>query len=98
MPGMGAAAPSPERPVPVTMWLYVTDCDAAFRQATGAGAKGTYEPSDMFWGDRCAGVIDPYGYMWTFATRQKEMSREEMKRAGEEFARKMAQQQPSQHR
>jgi uncharacterized glyoxalase superfamily protein PhnB len=90
MPGMGATAPSPDRPVPVTMWLYVPDCDAAYRQATAAGATGTSEPSDMFWGDRCAGIVDPYGYMWTFATRQKELTRDEMKRAGEEFARRMA--------
>jgi uncharacterized glyoxalase superfamily protein PhnB len=92
MPGMGQPAPTAERPVPVTMWLYVPDCDAAYQRAVGAGARSTMEPADMFWGDRCAGVADPYGYMWSFATRQKEMTFEEMKRAGEEFARQMQQQ------
>jgi uncharacterized glyoxalase superfamily protein PhnB len=92
MPGMGQPAPTAERPVPVTMWLYVPDCDAAYERAVGAGAKSTMEPADMFWGDRCAGVADPYGYMWSFATRQKELTFEEMKRAGEEFARQMQQQ------
>lgn len=96
MPGMGQPAPTAERPVPVTMWLYVPDCDAAYEQAVGAGARSTMEPADMFWGDRCAGVADPYGYMWSFATRQKELSFEEMKRAGEEFARQMQQQGGSQ--
>ena len=87
MPGMSRAAPTVDNPVPVTMWLYVTDTDAAYRRAIEAGAKSTMEPADMFWGDRCAGVADPYGYSWSFATHQKDMTEEEMRRAGEEFAR-----------
>jgi uncharacterized glyoxalase superfamily protein PhnB len=93
MPGMGRPAPTAENPVPVTMWLYVNDCDAAFERAVKAGAKSTMEPADMFWGDRCAGVADPFGYTWSFATHQKDMTEQEMKRAGEEFARQMQQQQ-----
>ncbi|WP_242343362.1 VOC family protein [Anaeromyxobacter terrae] len=87
MPGMGMGAPSANAPVPVTMWLYVPDTDAAFKRAVDAGAKPTMPPADMFWGDRCAGVADPFGYVWSFATRQKDLSPEEMRRAGEEFAR-----------
>ncbi len=93
MPGMSQHAPEAASPVPVTMWLYVPDCDAAFQRAVKAGAKEMAPPTDMFWGDRCAGVADPFGYVWTFATRQKELTRDEMMRAGEEFARKMGQQQ-----
>jgi PhnB protein len=89
MPGMGARAPTADEPVPVTMWLYVQDCDAAFRRATQAGATAKMEPADMFWGDRCAGVADPFGYQWSFATHQKDLTQEEMRRAGEEFARSM---------
>jgi uncharacterized glyoxalase superfamily protein PhnB len=97
MPGMGPAAPTASNPVPVTMWLYVPDTDASHRKAVDAGAKSTMEPADMFWGDRCSSVADPYGYLWSFATHQKDMSVDEMKRAGEEFARSMdAQQQPQQ--
>jgi len=92
MPGMGRPAPRASEPVPVTMWLYVKDCDAAFRRAVEAGAKGTMDPADMFWGDRCASVADPYGYLWSFATHQKDLTDAEMKRAGEEFARTMQQQ------
>ena len=89
MPGMGRAAPSEANPVPVTMWLYVPDTDRAYGQAVDAGAKSTMEPADMFWGDRCAAVADPYGYTWSFATHQKDLTAEEMRRAGEEFARSM---------
>jgi PhnB protein len=87
MPGMGATAPTADARVPVTMWLYVQDADAAYKRALDAGAKSTMPPSDMFWGDRCAGVSDPYGYTWSFATHQKDLSAEEMRRAGEAWAR-----------
>jgi PhnB protein len=93
MPGMGRTAPDAANPVPVTMWLYVPDCDAAFKRALQAGARSTMEPADMFWGDRCSSVADPYGYLWSFATHQKDLTEEEMRRAGEEFARKMQGQQ-----
>ena len=92
MQGMSRPPPSAKDPVPVTMWLYLADADAAYRKAVDAGARSTAEPADMFWGDRCASVADPYGYLWTFATRKKEMTAEEMRRAGEQFARSMAEQ------
>jgi uncharacterized glyoxalase superfamily protein PhnB len=96
MPGMGRAAPTAADPLPVTMWLYVKDCDAAYQRAVAAGARSTMAPADMFWGDRCGGVADPFGYFWSFATHQRDMTDAEMRRAGEEFARTMAQP-PSQH-
>lgn len=95
MPGMGRSAPSAENPSPVTLWLYVSDCDKEFRRAVQAGAKATMEPADMFWGDRCAAVADPYGYVWSFATHQRDMTAEEMRRGGEEFERKMRERQQS---
>jgi PhnB protein len=93
MPGMGQPAPTAESPVPVTMWLYVPDCDKAFARAVKEGAKSTMQPADMFWGDRCAGVADPFGYLWSFATHQKDLTEEEMRRAGEEFAKQQMGQQ-----
>lgn len=93
MPGMGRPAPTAEDPVPITMWVGVPDCDAAYDRAMKAGAKSTMPPEDMFWGDRCSGIADPFGYVWSFATHQKDLTDEEMRRAGEEFARQMAQQQ-----
>jgi len=96
MPGMSRPAPSAENPAPVTLWLYVPSCDAAFKKAVDAGAKATMPPADMFWGDRVGAIADPFGYLWSFATHQKDMTHEEMKRAGEEFARSMSQQRPAQ--
>jgi PhnB protein len=93
MPGMGPRAPTAEAPVAVSLWLYVPDCDEAYRRAVEAGARTTMPPADMFWGDRVAGVSDGFGYQWSFATRQKDLTNEEMRRAGEEFARQMQRQQ-----
>jgi len=92
MPGMDRPAPTESNPSPVTLWLYVEDCDAAHRRALDAGARSTMAPADMFWGDRCSGVADPFGYRWSFATHQKDMTDAEMRRAGEAFAKSMAQQ------
>jgi uncharacterized glyoxalase superfamily protein PhnB len=95
MPGMGAPAPQglDAPPQAISMWVGAADCDAAYRRAVDAGAKGTMEPAEMFWGDRVAAIRDPYGYDWSFAQQVKAMSAEEMRRAGEEFARQMAAQQ-----
>jgi len=92
MPGMGCAAPTAEAPAPVNLWLHVEDCDGAFRRATQAGGKATMPPADMFWGDRCATFNDPFGYTWSFSTHQKDMTAEEIRRGGEEFARTMREQ------
>ncbi len=90
MPGMSRPPPAAEAPAPVTIWLWVPDCDAAFKRAVDAGARPVGQPTDMFWGDRCAGVADPFGYLWSFATHQKDMSMDEMRRAGQEFAKSWA--------
>jgi len=86
MPGMSRPAPTQDAPAPASMWLFAPDCDAAYRRAVSAGAKGTMPPADMFWGDRTGTVLDPFGYHWSFATHVKDMTPEEMRRAGEEFA------------
>lgn len=88
--GMTGPAPGPGRPSPIRLWLYVPDCDAAFKRAVDAGAKLKRKPEEMFWGDRCAAVGDPFGYEWELATRVRDMTKDETRLAADEFARKMA--------
>lgn len=52
---------------PVTLHMYVPDCDAAIKKAADAGAHVTMGASDMFWGDRYGQVRDPFGFTWSFA-------------------------------
>jgi len=89
MPGMSPRPPTPSAPAPVSFWVSVKDCDAAFKRATEAGCTAKGKLEDMFWGDRTGMVVDPFGYTWTFATHVKDLTQAEMAKAGEEFARKM---------
>jgi|ERR1051326_3789948 uncharacterized glyoxalase superfamily protein PhnB len=53
---------------PVALHLYLPDADAAYQRALAAGAKSTHEPIDQPYGDREAGVEDPFGNKWYIAT------------------------------
>jgi uncharacterized glyoxalase superfamily protein PhnB len=66
---------------PVSFYLYVEDCDAAYKKAVAAGMTGAAAPEDMFWGDRTGVAADPFGYRWVLATRVREVSEEDMKAA-----------------
>ena len=58
--------------------------DEAFNRAVAAGAKVAMPLMDQFWGDRYGIVSDPFGHKWSIATHIKDMSFEEMQRAGDE--------------
>lgn len=89
---MGSKSPQSLGDTPITLHLYVEDADASFKRAVDAGAKVKMPLSDVFWGDRYGQVTDPFGFHWSIATRIKDMTPEEMKKAGDEFARQFAQQ------
>jgi uncharacterized glyoxalase superfamily protein PhnB len=84
-PGMGDP-----RPHHSSFWLYVENCDAWFSRAVEAGCKAASPPADMFWGDRMAHVVDPFGQAWTLATHVKDMTPEELKKAEQAFVAQMA--------
>ena len=77
-PEIGAHSPEHYGGSPVSLMVYVTDCDAVYKQALAAGAKSDREPADQFYGDRMAGVLDPFGYKWYLGTHIKDVSPEEM--------------------
>ncbi len=74
---------------PISLWVYVPDCDTLFNRAVKAGAQVAPGPmgqlADQFWGDRSGTFTDPYGYQWTIATRREDLSPEEMDRRSQEF-------------
>jgi uncharacterized glyoxalase superfamily protein PhnB len=53
---------------PTAFHIYVPDTDAAFEQAVAAGGTSIGEPADQPYGERSAGVKDPYGNVWYIAT------------------------------
>jgi PhnB protein len=61
-----------EAPMPAAAYLYVEDVDAVYKDALEAGATTLTAPQDMEWGDRMAGVRDPFGNVWYLATHKKD--------------------------
>ncbi|MBZ5635657.1 MAG: VOC family protein [Acidobacteriia bacterium] len=60
-------------PLPSGFYLFVDDCDAVYHRAIQAGAKSLWPPADQQYGDRTAGLVDPFGYQWIPATRVKDV-------------------------
>ena len=86
---MGARGPKGMGGSPMSLWVYVDDCDTLFNRAKGAGAKVADGPmgelQDQFWGDRTGTLIDPEGYRWTIATHKEDLTAEEMDQRQKEW-------------
>jgi PhnB protein len=63
---------------PFTLNLYVPDADAVWKDALAAGCEVVMPIADQFWGDRYGLVRDPFGFMWSIASRQEDLTPEEM--------------------
>jgi PhnB protein len=91
---MGGKGPKTLGGSPVSLWIYVADCDALFNQAVAAGGQVAYGPmgalQDQFWGDRTGTVTDPHGYTWTIATHKEDLTPEELKQRSDDFMKQFA--------
>lgn len=87
-PGQGCQSPETLGASPISLYLYVPNADAVFKQALGAGAEVVMPIMDAFWGDRCGTVKDPFGYSWTIATHTRDLSEEEIREGAEAFMEK----------
>ena len=56
------------QPMATTFFMYVDDVDRIYRRALAAGAASQSEPADQPYGDRVAGVSDPFDNVWYIAT------------------------------
>ena len=78
---MLAEAKPPEWPSqPASFYLYVPDCDAAYKNALSAGGTSIMEPADQFYGDRSGGVQDAWGTSWWLATHKEDVSTAEIEK------------------
>jgi PhnB protein len=66
--------------MPAQVYLYLPDCDAAYKQALAAGGTSVQEPKTQFYGDRHGCVKDTNGNLWWVATHVEDVSNEEMER------------------
>ena len=85
MPEMGCLSPKSTGGPSGSIYLYVNDADSVFSKAISAGANLMMPMMDGFWGDRVGILSDPFGHRWTVATRKKDMTPEEIQKAGSEF-------------
>jgi PhnB protein len=87
MPQMGSKSPETLGGSAAGLMIYTTNVDALFAKATAAGATVEMPPMDMFWGDRYARLVDPFGHKWAIGTHIEDVSPKEMnKRAAAELA------------
>lgn len=77
-PEWGSVGPKALKGSPVTLHMYVTDVDAAFKRAVDAGATVKMTLEDMFWGDRYGVLIDPFGHQWSIATHIRDLTQAEI--------------------
>ena len=78
---------------PISLWVYVEDCDALFNRALAAGAQISGpmgKMTDQFWGDRSGTLTDPFGYRWSIATHKEDLTRDQMEERGAEFFKNVA--------
>jgi uncharacterized glyoxalase superfamily protein PhnB len=78
-----------------SLYLYVPNTDVTYRAALAAGATSVMEPADQFYGDRNAGVRDPFGITYWIGTHVEDVPPDEMERRVKVAAAKRAQAQSS---
>ena len=89
-PDWGVVGPETLGGSPVSLNIYVEDCDAVFNRAVEAGAAVKMPVADMFWGDRYGKVTDPFGHSWGILTHIKDLTEDEVKAAAAEAMAAMA--------
>ena len=70
---------------PISLYVYVADVGMSFDRALKAGARSTMPVMDMFWGDRCGTIKDPFGYTWMIGTHIKDLSQDQIQKGAAEF-------------
>jgi PhnB protein len=85
MPEYGARGPGLLGGTSTSFFIYGPDVDARWKRAVDAGGKVIMPLADQFWGDRSGCVEDPFGHQWWISQRIKDMTREELRKAGDAF-------------
>ncbi len=81
--------------MPSMLYLYVQDVDSVYKKAVQAGGKSLREPTNEFYGDRSAGVMDASNNQWWIATHIEDVTPQEMLQRQEKWAKEAAQKQGS---
>jgi PhnB protein len=79
-PGLNALAPPTVGGTPMLLMLEVDDVDDLFRRAVFAGAEVELPVAEMFFGERYAVVVDPFGHRWSLSTRREQLTPDDILR------------------
>jgi PhnB protein len=88
-PDMKTLSPESIGGSPVSLYIYVKDVDSIFNQAVSEGATILHPVNDQFYGDRSGYLKDPFGHLWSIATHKKDLSPDELRKAGQAFFEQM---------
>jgi len=83
-PEVEALAQAEDHHRAASFYVFVSDVDATFDKAISCGAVLVEAPSERFFGDRVAGVKDPYGNHWWIAARKQTMEAKELQERADE--------------
>lgn len=79
-PAWGNKSPQSFGGTAVSFSLMVENADVATERASAAGATIEMPPTDMFYGFRSAGIIDPFGHKWMLQHQIKNVAPDEMQK------------------
>ena len=77
-PDSGVLSPISIGGTPVSLNIYVDDCDAVFAAMLADGATQLSPVEDQFHGDRSGKLVDPYGHIWHIATNKENLESDEV--------------------
>jgi PhnB protein len=77
-PSMGYRSAESIGASPVSLYLYLPDCDKVIAKAVAGGAKILKPVQDQFYGDRSGFIQDPFGHFWGVATHIEDVSPKEL--------------------
>jgi PhnB protein len=77
-PAMGNRSAESIGGSPVSLYVYLPDCDKVVAAAAAEGAKILKPVADQFYGDRSGFIQDPFGHLWGVATHKEDLSPKEM--------------------
>ncbi len=78
VPEAGIYSPLALGGTPTLFHLYVKDVDELWQQALVAGATEIVPLAETYWGDRCGKLMDPFGHVWSIASKVKRVNQEEI--------------------
>jgi len=84
-PDMDFLGPQSRGGTTVSLLIYVEDADTVFAKALEAGASELRPLCDQFYGDRSGTVTDPWGHVWSIASRIEDLTPEEIQRRFQEL-------------